>query len=292
MNWRKLWLSTLLIATVALAGCGGGEKPSAATSAAGATSATQPEATAVPEEPTTPPTAAPTPTAKPTSAPTESPKAEPAELIEVSGVKAQSVLDVESIDSFRISLSFRMEGEAFSENQASGTIEGAFTRKPRAHHLVIQVEGEEEQPGEFEIIQIEDQIYLQVAGQWMEAPAGAAPQLEDYYLFGDELKAEETIAGLERVGEETVNGRQTIHYRGDRAFLTTNEVGGGEFDVENAETAQYDVWIDKAEGFPVKQTVVFEGAGVNPQNPEASGRVEYVLEYYDFNADITIEAPV
>jgi hypothetical protein len=288
-----------LLLTLTLAACGGGEstpepaeevEPTVASEPTSAPTATEPETeTEATEEPTAPPS----PTAAPTAVTSEEPEATAAETsVEVSGVEAQSVLDVASIERFRIRLTFTMEGEAYPESAVNGTIEGAFTTDPRANHLVIQAEGQAELSGTFEIIQIEDQIYLKAAGQWIEAPAGTAPQLEDYYLFGDELEAEETVTGLERVGAETVNGRQTIHYRGAQAFLTANEVSGAAFDIENAETAQYDVWIDEAEGFPVKQTVLFDGPGVNPQNPEATGRIEYVLEYYDFNAEeITIEAP-
>jgi hypothetical protein len=289
-----------LLLALTLAACGGEStpepaeeaEPTVASEPTPAATATEPEPEMeATEEPTPPPSPTLTPTVAPT--PTGDPEAAGAETpVEVSGVEARSVLDVASIERFRIRLDFTMAGEAYPERAMNGTIEGAFTTDPRANHLVIQAEGETELSGTFEIIQIEDQIYLKAAGQWIEAPAGTAPQLEDYYLFGDELEAEETVSGLERVGEETVNGRETIHYRGDEAFLTANEVSGAAFDVENAETARYDVWIDKAEGFPVKQTVVFDGPGVNPQNPEATGRIEYVLEYYDFNAeDITIEAP-
>jgi hypothetical protein len=284
-----------LLLALTLAACGGGPgapapaeeaEPTATTEPTSAPTVTEPEPeTETTEEPTSPPS----PTPAPTAVPTEEPGATP---VEVRGVEAQSILDVASIDSFRIRLNFTMEGEAYPESAMNGTIEGEFTTEPRANHLVIQAEGQAELTGTFEIIQIDDQIYLKAAGQWIQAPAGTAPQLEDYYLFGDELEAQETLTGLTRVGEETVNGRQTVHYRGTQAFLTANEVSGAAFDVDNAETAQYDVWIDQAEGFPVKQTVLFDGPGVNPEAPEATGRIEYVLEYDDFNAeDITIEAP-
>jgi len=289
MTRRKRRAGTIVLVSVVLvlilAACGGGgtSEPTGDVQPT-ATSETEPETE---EEPTEEPTLAPSPTPVPTETTPEPATEEP---VEVSGIEAQSVLDAPSIDSFRLRLDFTMEGEAYAENTTSGTIEGTFTSDPRAHHLIIQTEGEPS--GSLEIIQIADQIYMQAAGQWIQAPVESTPQLEDYYLFGDELEAGETLAGLERVGEESVNGRQTIHYRGDRAFLTANEVGGGEFNLEAAETAEYDVWIDQAENFPVKQTVLFEGPGVNPANPEASGRIDYVLEYHDFNAEISIEPPL
>lgn len=282
---RRFWIPLLisLLLTVTLAACGGSgaatEPADEAQPTTAATSAPETGGEEATEEPTPPPT----------TAPTESTSDD--ETVEVSGVEAQSLLDVESINSFRLRLSFNVEGEAFPEGETGGTIEGAFTGDPRANHLVIQVEGQEGQAGSFEVIQIEDQIYVKAGGQWIEAPAGSAPQLETYYLFGDELEAAETVTGLERVGQETLSGRQVIHYRGNREFLIANQVGGSEFGIEGVETVQYDIWIDKAEGFPVKQTVLLEGTGVNAENPEAVGRVEYTLEYYDFNADITIEAP-
>jgi hypothetical protein len=100
------------------------------------------------------------------------------------------------------------------------------------------------------------------------------------------------VAGLDGrfaiVGEESVNGRATIHYQGGPEAVPTGGTAGDTFDVTALESASIDLWIDQVENFIVAMEVTVAGFD---EEPDALMQMRF--DYADFNSpDILIEAPV
>jgi hypothetical protein len=148
---------------------------------------------------------------------------------------------------------------------------------------VIQVQQVQTERYVIETLLVSDTRYIQVRGRWLKAPE-AAPRIDD--LVG--ITPDAVTGGLdrlERVGEEVVNARQTVHYRGDRdsfPIISSSDT----FDPSRVESAQLDLWVDQAENFIVKMTV-------SATENEGGESQQFVLtfDYFDFNADIVIAAP-
>jgi hypothetical protein len=142
----------------------------------------------------------------------------------------------------------------------------------------------------FEQIAIGEEAWIQAPGDqtWISVGAAASPLegLTSAFFQPDFGGADDAF---ENLGTEMVNGRETIHYRGDLTPLLLEGFLQGE-DVPELSTFDLDVWADPV-GFVVKMDMVMEGSGFDPQDPNATGRLEYHYEVYDLGADITITPP-
>lgn len=206
---------------------------------------------------------------------------------------------IDQINSFRLRITLQLEGEAFEgqedfEALDSGVnIEGAFVKEPTAQHIVMSLGGNNNQEvSNIEFIQVGDKGYTNFAGQWIEAPIDDAPSIEDLAFITPKDLADK-LEQLERIGDtEQINGRETIHLRADKDTLAKLNSGDQDLGIPNeAEVAEMDLWLDQSESFIVKMQILAEGKGLNEENPQATGRVEMTLEYYDFNEEIVIQAP-
>lgn len=293
---HKNWFVVLvMIAVLLLSACGGpAETPPAENNEstqeeATATTATEEEPVIAEEEATatSEPTAAPEPTATPEPTPEAT-----EETLDFSD--ASTLEEIESINSFRIHVEMNAEGDAFAEDEAelAGlTMDGSFIKEPPAQHIVMSFgEGAESGFGTIEFIQIDDKGYTNFGGQWVEVPAEQSPEIDDLTFISPKELGDE-INQLERVGDETINGRETVHLYGDKEILANLSTAEDDLGLDQAEEAQLDLWVDKEEGFIVRMSIVAEGTGLNEENPEASGRMEMTINYTDFNADFQIEAP-
>lgn len=159
-------------------------------------------------------------------------------------------------------------------------ISGEYVKEPPAEKLTMQFE----QSGELQVMEIllvDGVRYVQVDEMWMAAP-DMAPDIQELTLLTP-ADMQEVHSGFAQVGVETVNGRQTVHYRGDKETIPTVGTAGDTLDVSEVEDAQIDLWVDQAAHFLVKMQLSVQEA--------ADSTAQLTFEYYDFNADIVIVKP-
>lgn len=162
------------------------------------------------------------------------------------------------------------------------TIEDAHTRDPAARRLVIEGMADAEM---VEIVQIVDRAWMCSKGTCnsMQAdPEEVASGFTDAVLFDPEDVLDATTATL--VGQETVNGVETRHYR---LSLTAMEAAfAAQGDVTNVEG---EAWVaDEADlpTFAVRLEMSW-----TEERSEGKGQISFVYETYDVNAPFTIEPP-
>lgn len=276
--YKRSILSLCLILVLLLAACSGEESASEGTSEGGGEAETS-------QTTDSDDVAKPEPEVEEEVAPTE----EPLDLS-----NAKTLDEVADINSFRLRVNIKAEGDAFegqegAELLASGIdVEGSFIKEPASQHIVMALGGEE--VGTFEFVQIEDQGYAKFGDAWSETPVTEAPKIEDL-AFLTPADFADVLDEFERVGDETVNGRETVHLYADKEVFAKLETGDEELGIDQAEEIKLDLWFDKSEGFIVKMAILADGKGLSETDAEAAGRVEMTLEYYDFNEEIVIEAP-
>jgi hypothetical protein len=93
---------------------------------------------------------------------------------------------------------------------------------------------------------------------------------------------------MELVGEDTVNDRPSIHYRGSKEIIPVVGTAGDTLDVSQLEMAQIDVWVDAA--LQVVNRFVLTGSDSGASGQSLQFSVTY--DYFDFNADIVVTAPM
>jgi hypothetical protein len=314
MSNKRWFMPFLLLLVLVLAACGGAAAeptpapaPTTATTGQGGDDggddvAEEPEATEEPAdvEPTEEP--AEEPTEEPAEEPTEEPAEEPtAEAGDDDSANlpggSTSIDDAEDINSYRFSAEITASGEAFEADEDMAmfgdgiTIEGAFIKEPPASDVMLEIPGF----GELGFREVDGNAYANFGGSWIESTPEEALNVDDLApITADDLG--DDLDRMENLGEEEVNGRDTTHYRADKELLQEiaeeNDEGDASFNFNDADEANLDVWLDDQYGFVVKMELVAEGAGLNEDVPDASGRVEFLIDYYDFNADdIEIEVP-
>jgi hypothetical protein len=190
------------------------------------------------------------------------------------------VEDAAAINSYRMRIELNSEDARGKNNVA---IEGEFVKEAPAVRLVIRFE-ENGEPQQMEMVAVDGLRYVQANGMWMQTP-DMALNIAEYTLITPADIAEKST-GLTRLGSETVNGRTTVHYQGDKSSIPVAGTASDTFDVSQVESAQLDLWVDEAENFIVKlQINVQDGQG------EQGQRHTLLIEYLDFNIPITIKTP-
>lgn len=277
MTVHKRWLVVVvLLASLLLAACGGsGAGPAAGEGGEGSEGAA--------------------PAATNTAAATATPVPSPTPEVTMSLGEVVSVQEVDEINSFRMRMVLQAMGEAFEEEGGGSelpggeiVIEAEFIKEPLAQRILMNLGGEEgAMLGNIEVVRIGDTVYTNFGGQWIEAPADNAPDVDEFMIIKpQDIKS---LENMEEVGREEVNGRNTIHYRGDKEALAT--LGDEELDVSDVEEAELNLWIDAETGFVVRMTMDAAGTGINDEAPDLFGNIYLELDYTDFNEDFTIEAP-
>ncbi len=306
MRHIRRWVAgLLLVVAMLLVACGGSgnETPAAATATTAppaASEATEPDteeatATAVIDIDETQ-----VPTEVPTEVPTQEAMATSESGSDDGGIESRSPQEIESITSFRVRMTVSTEGEAFasSEDAPSGSIsiEGSFTKEPVAQQLEMTFDVDSDEMAalgnSIGYIQMGDQAYTRLGEEWIAVPADeSAPDINEF-LFIRPSDIVDNLDKMERVGEETLNGREALHLRADRDTLVEiDENNSSGMDLEKVEEAQMDIWVDAEENFVVKMELVAEGKGLNDADPDLEGRLELLVEYYDINEEFEIELP-
>ncbi len=203
--------------------------------------------------------------------------------------------NLDAINSYRFSIEIKSEGAAF-EGQAGVSlmggvlVEGAIVKEPPAQDFTITFATI---PGSSGVRIVGGQAFSNLNGEWSKGSTAAAPDIEGLLPL---TAAEITpyLNDLEVVGNEAVDGRPATHYLANQAALVAIAEAQGAAGAANyarADDATADIWVDQEGGFVSKMDLVVEGAGVNPEQPDAEGRLEIHVEYYDINEDINIDVP-
>ncbi|GIV95771.1 MAG: hypothetical protein KatS3mg057_0428 [Herpetosiphonaceae bacterium] len=269
MPYRSL---VLVLLALALSGCGGSQAPTA----------TQPLAAL---SPTADRAAA--PTAVPTSPPS-TPTAAAKEVIDSSDV----VQAPEGLNSYRSRLEIRLKG-AQGATPIDGRLIAAQERvkDPPAQRMALASEGQlgdigGAQTGDFELIQIGDQAWLKVDGQWISSSGVDPAQFDTGLMSPADLLADLRSARLVSSGE-LVSGVQTNHYHFSKDDLAPGSA------LASADEVSGDLWLSAEGGYVVQMTMTATGGhvlGEGGQNP-FTGTVEFFYLLSDLNAPVVIEPP-
>ncbi len=222
-------------------------------------------------------------------------------LVVILAVPTTTLANSEPITSFRMRMVVEVSGDAFDTLEFTGagvtgmTIEAAFTEVPPAAQMMFKVDENLGMANELQMIQIDGTTYINLDGEWIESPTEEFGDINELFA-AMEIEDTTSTEGLEFIGNEIVNGRPSLHYRGAKERLDALNVAGVDPNVigvfNEDMTLQMDVWLDEARQIVTKVIVVIEGPGMNEALPDAIGRVEATVELYDLNGDIVITAPV
>jgi hypothetical protein len=283
---RTLGLLLLVLALVLplMAACG----PESAEEAE-PTEVVQVEPTATPE-PTDTPT--PEPTDTPTPEPTDTP--EPTEDVEFD---RDQIVGLEGLDSYRAQITVSMTGISDGEDVES-TLEMLieFVREPLAQHLVISAAGMEGAEGfeDIEMYIVEDTMYMNLAGQWISAPADEGVLDDVSFLDADDML--DDVCGGTREKDTTLNGVEVHHWsftlEDMEGCLTPEEME----EIGVLSDAGGELYVAVDGNYVVRMEFFFEGeqldASVGGEDQLLDeGRIEMTYDVSDVNADITIELP-
>jgi predicted small lipoprotein YifL len=264
-------LVVIMIATLALAACGGGSPTTA------------PEATRIPVEEK--PAAQPTQPPAQQPAAVDSPTAEP-DTLQLSNVTA----GLGSLDSYKASFSMTFEGQENGQPKSSTlSFTEEFVKDPPAKRTVItgfgaMLGGGTETPASdqssgIESIEVGGKQYSKMGEICSQVTAESGPQantmLDPDSIIGG-------VRGARRVGNETVNGVPAVHYKLDVSGLETLGYLNGDGDV----------WVAEPGNFVVKYT--FQATGSDKffgGSSTTEGTIKWVYEVTDVNQPINIQPP-
>jgi hypothetical protein len=286
-NWILL---TFLLAglILGLAACGGEATPTAVPTevSEAATDTPVPEPTDTPVPPTDTPVP-PTDTPQPTE--------EPAEDLDVGGLEEPA-----DLDSFRTSFEISWDGTATDGSAVTGSMDLLieFVRDPRAQHISIggDFPGLEElgvtEGTTMEIYVVEDTMYMNLFGSWLQMPADeqSTAEFEQMAFIASEDMLQD-LSDTTYEGRETVNGIETKHYSFDETSFNPADMEGMEIEEANG-----NVYIAVDGNYLVHMDVSMTGANLALPTGDVdqtlqNGTMEIVLDLYDVNEPFTIELP-
>jgi hypothetical protein len=266
----------IMIAALVLSACGAGPAPSggaqAAPTEAGQKSANQPAA-----QPTQPPAEKPVAVDNPTATP---------ESIELANVTA----GLGELDSYKASFTMTFEGEENGQPR-TGTMSFTeeFVKEPPAKRTVITGFGAlfgggtgtptpDQSSGAIESIEVGGKQYSRLGEICTQVTAESGPQantmLDPNSIIGG-------VRGAQRVGNETINGVPTVHYKIDVTGLETMGYLNGDGDV----------WVAEPGNFVVKYVFQATGKDTFFGSTSGEGTIKWDYEVTDVNQPINIQPP-
>ena len=263
----------IMIAALVLAACGGGAAPSGGVQTAATSAPTSKPAENKPAAQPTQPPAAVEPTAKP-------------DTLELSDVTA----GLSELNSYKASFAMTFEGKEDGQPKTSTlAFTEEFVKDPPAKRTVITGFGAmmgggtgtptPDQNSGIESIEVGGKMYSKMGDICTQVTANSGPQantmMDPNSIIGG-------VRGAQRVGNETVNGIPTAHYK---------------LDVSGLETLGYlngngDVWVADPGNYVVKY--VFQATGSDKffgGTSNSEGTIKWDYEVSDVNQPIDIQPP-
>ncbi len=296
-----LLLVTFLSLALLLAACGGGEAEQPAdtggekTAAATNTPAPAPTDTPVPE-PTA--TLAPLPTDTPVPESTDTP--EPEQELNLSNVMKPEEL----FDSFRSRGNFGVTiqyGNGESEEQ-NMTFEMDWVNSDNEYggdmSMVMSGFGQMEEgaPDEMAIYAVDENMYMDIGGEWMSNPRDPSEIDSMSSIFQTPEDFTDQLEDYEKVGKETVNGVKTVHYKYEGVSLFENFFTAEDLALqENLSTVGGDIWVAEDGGWVVKMSYEMSGEDI-PDDGSGQGEIDLAnitwnFEIYEIDTLDEIELP-
>ncbi len=288
---RVSWIVLLvLVFALVLTACGGDEPE------ATAEAPTAPSATAVPAAVADEPTVAEEPAAEEPAA--EEPVAEPEVAAETQVALADlNISSFDELNSYRYNMLIETTAIDETNTEVTQSVQMilAVTTDPPATSMMMKAEGQEglegmESMGDIEFVQLEDTNYI-IMGEMgcMPLPADAEGAMST-----DELTAgftpESLMEDLENVtlvGEETINGIDTLHYTYDETSMVAEDMAG-------IESMEGHIYLAKEGGFMVRSIVDIVGISKYLADMATEGvqsgitHIEMNLEDVNGNVEIVI----
>lgn len=196
-----------------------------------------------------------------------------------------------AFNSYRMVVEMRFQDAADASQAGSMTLSTARVLDPPASSVEMVVSGafgeDVADLGEgatLTFVEVGETSYSVIPGIGCISGAGGGEIADE---FGDVLDAEDMADEIQRaeyVGEETVNGVATYHYRFDETGFADSE-----FDLSEATG---DVYVSQEHGYVVR--LVVDGTGqmsLFNENADA-GELHLTMDVLDVGAPLTIEPPV
>lgn len=260
---------------------GGSEEPTAVpvTESEAAPADTGTEATAVPAPTTAPNTEAP---AEPAA--TEA----PAEEASADSITVNSLTGEPDFPAYRMTMEISITGPDESGNETTQVVTAEIlrTKEPNATSMKMQFEGMEgaDEFGETTFVQTEDASYMLIPGMGcLNSGEGGTPD-NPFADFADTNAFLEEVGNAKFVGEETIEGIETLHYTFDQAdFLQADA---------DIEWADGHVYVAKDGGYVVR--FILDGAGalgsvIAGENQTGTMHMEFTI--VPVEEPVTIEIP-
>jgi hypothetical protein len=265
----------IMIAAMVLAACGGGAAPSGGAQTAPTEPSSKPAESKPAAQATQPPAEMP-PAGK-----VEEPTSEPLVLSNVTAGLGE-------LNSYKASFSMTFEGKEDGQPKTSTlAFMEEFVKDPPAKRTVITGFGAmmggagntDSSEGGIESIEVGGKQYSKMGDICTQITAESGPQantmLDPNSIIGG-------VRGAQRVGDETINGVPTAHYK---------------LDVSGLETMGYlngngDVWVAEPGNYVVKYT--FQATGTDKWfggSSNTEGTIKWDYEVSDINQPIDIQAP-
>jgi hypothetical protein len=269
----------IMIAAFVLSACGGGAAPSGGAQSAATTASSAPTSKPAENKPAD---------SKPTEPPAQPPAAEPTadpDTLELSNVTA----GLSELNSYKASFTMTFEGQEGGQpktNTLAFTEE--FVKEPAAKRTIITgfgamlggADNSNTSEGGIESIEVGGKMYSKMGDICSQVTADSGPQANTMMDPNDIIGG---VRGAQRVGNETVNGIPTIHYKLDVTGLETLGYLNGDGDVWVAESGKYVVkYAFKATG---TDKLFGMGTGDN------EGTITWVYEITEVNQPIDIQPP-
>jgi hypothetical protein len=267
---KSYWLFTIvLVATFMLAACGGGAAPSPS----GGVKAAPTDAVAKPAD---------KPVAQPTSRPAQPAVEQPAsDAIELANVTA----GLNELNSYQSSFTMTFEGTEDGQPKSSTlSFTEAFVKDPPAKHTSITGfgamlgSGAASDQGAIETIEVNGKQYSKIGDTCVQVTADSGPQANAMFNLDSIIG---NVRGAQKLGNETLNGVPTEHYKIDASGLAGLGYTNG----------QGEVWVAKPGDFVVKYTFEATGKDMFFGNTGTEGTIKWVYEISQINQPIDIQPP-
>lgn len=155
-------------------------------------------------------------------------------------------------------------------DSAEGKMEmTAEVKLPEQLRIITDVSGQK-----MEMVFTEGKGWMKMGDTWSETPLKLADMLHQMNVMSSEILAE-TASNAAKVGNETINGQETVVYSYD---MDMNKSTSMKMDMKSA----VKLWIRTSDGLPIKQEVSGEAMGVKSVSTQ---EIEY-------DPNIKIEPPV
>ena len=164
----------------------------------------------------------------------------PSGSIEVASFVDQMVKANDSLNTFTVNATMAFTASGKESSMSTSGVVDQTDRKNKNMQMTVAVAGQTVQ-----LVVVDGDFFLDMAGTWYKLSKSAAAQYTesvnvDMTSWAEESKA--SIEAVELVGEESVNGVATRHYRMTMDGAALKDLGGT--NDTKVESFVYEVWLD------------------------------------------------